>query len=68
MNEIFKNIVDCSLAFMISFLSASLALEEMTFKCLMIALISSLLVGMIKFKEYWSAQMPKTSIVAPTFL
>jgi hypothetical protein len=63
MNEIGKNIVDCGLAVMISFISAALALDEVTFKCVFISFLSGLLIGLLKFRDYYQTQLnPKTPV------
>lgn len=58
-NEIIKHIVDCGLAFAIAFLSAMLATEEMNIKIIGISIMSALLVGIIKFQQFWTNEVLK---------
>jgi len=58
---ILKHIIDCGMAFAISFLSILAATGTITGKDLLVALIPSLLVGLIKFRDFWNIQLnPKT--------
>jgi hypothetical protein len=66
MKDWVKHVVDCILAFAISFLSAIAATGMIDYKNLMIALIPSLLLGIIKFRDYWNTQLvPKKYQVKP---
>jgi len=68
MNQVIKNIIDCGLAVMISFISAVLALEEITAKCLIIAFLSGLLIGLLKFRDYYQTQLNPTTPTQSIFL
>lgn len=62
MKHIVKHIVDAGLAFGISFLSATLALDEITMKAVIIAGCAAMLVCLIKFRDFWNTELlnPKT--------
>jgi len=45
------------MAFAIAFLSAVLATDEITFKVVSISLMSALLIALIKFREFWIAEV-----------
>ena len=65
---IFKHLVDCGMAFAISFLSILAATGTMTGKDLLLALIPSLLVGLIKFRDFWNTQLKPESPTPTIFL
>lgn len=65
---ILNHIVDCILAFAISFLSMLAATGEITLKYVLIALIPSLLVGLTKFRDFWNTQLNPKSPVPTIFL
>lgn len=48
------NIVNSILVMGISFFSALLAVGEITFKVICVSLITGILVGLAKFKDYWT--------------
>ena len=54
--EIFYNIINALLAGGISFFSALLATGELNFKVVVIAFITSALVAIVKFKNYWDGE------------
>ena len=68
MKEIYKHIIDCSLVFVISFLSATIALEEIVFKGVIIAFCSSLVISLIKFRDYWNTKLNPKSQTPTIFL
>ena len=54
---IIKHIIDASLAFAISFFSIWGATGTITAQNALMALIPSVLVGLIKFRDYYSTQL-----------
>ena len=68
MKEWIKHAVDCSLAFGISFFSILGATGNITLKDTLIAVVPSLLVGLIKFRDYWNTKLDPLSkrIKTPT--
>lgn len=68
MKELIKHIVDALLAFGISFLSATLALNEITWKGLLIAGCAAMLVCLIKFRDYWNTQLSPKKPTPTIFL
>lgn len=54
---IFKNIVDCSLAVAISFLSTTLVLHQITIGSVIVNLMTGILIGLIKFREFWTTKV-----------
>ena len=65
--ELLKHGIDCLLAFAISFLSILGATGTITWKDVGVAIIPSLLVGIIKFRDVWNTHLnPKCP--TPTIL
>ena len=54
--EIFYNVINSLVAGAISFFSALLAASELNYKVVGIAIITSLLVLFIRFKEFWDGE------------
>lgn len=54
---IIYNLIDCGIAFAIAFLTAVLLLGEITLKGILISLGSATLVGLIKFRDFYSKQV-----------
>jgi len=54
--EIFYNVVNSLIAGFISFFSALLAASEINYKVIGVAIITSLLVLFIRFKDYWDGE------------
>jgi len=59
MKEWVKHAVDCGLAVAISFLSTTIAAGKIDGYTLMINAVTGLLVGLIKFRDYWQAAIAK---------
>jgi hypothetical protein len=57
MKDAIKHIIDCTLAFAISFFSILAATGNISFHDALIALIPSVLVGLIKFRDYWNIRL-----------
>jgi hypothetical protein len=68
MKYIGKHIVDAGLAFGISFLSAVLALDAFTWKAVIIAGCASMLICLIKFRDFWNTQLSPKKPVPTIFL
>jgi hypothetical protein len=57
--EVIKHGIDCLMAFAIAFLSSVLATDSVTFRIILISLMSAILIGIIKFREFWNAEVMK---------
>lgn len=55
-NEMMWNLINCFLAFMISFLSILIATNEITMKGFGIAFVTGMIVGITRFQTYWSKE------------
>lgn len=63
MKEFVRQLLDAGLCFMISFLSAVMALDEITIKAVIIALCASGVIGLIKLRDYNNTKLnPKTPV------
>lgn len=54
---IIYNLIDCGIAFAIAFLSAVLVLGEITLKGILISFGSATLIGLIKFRDFFSQEV-----------
>lgn len=54
--EIVWNIINSLLASAISFVSAMLAASEINIKVILISFGTGILVGLVKFRDYWTAE------------
>lgn len=66
--EIFYNFVNAGIAALISFFSALLAAEHVTWEVVLISICAAALVLCIKFKDYWDKEKPEYTKTLLTFI
>lgn len=59
MNEFNRHLIDCSLGWIIAFMTALIAVEELTLRVVLVSLLGAGVPALIKLREYNISKMNK---------